>query len=160
MKMNDKTRNYGRFFSAFRTVRVHGDREECRRQLVLQYTAGRSDSLRDMTDREYHELCEAVEGMNGMRDELKRRRSTVLKLMQELGVDTSDWSAVNEFCLSPRIAGRPFGRLDAEELKELAVRLRTIKRKGWRREAPAQYGDTVGLTLAMRLAMAGAKALN
>lgn len=123
--------NFGRFFVAFRQLAVHGDPEETRRQLVLQYTGGRTDSLREMTMKEYGELCSGVERMSGKREELRARRSAALKLMQELGVDTTDWGRINGFCQQARIAGKPFARLDIEELKELATRLRTMKRKGW-----------------------------
>ena len=50
--------------------------------------------------------------------------------MQKIGLDNSDWARVNDFCLNPRIAGKPFGRLDTEELEQLAVKLRSIERKG------------------------------
>ena len=86
-----------------------------------------------MTRKEYTDLCVALESMNGTRDELKRRRSIALKLMQELGVDTTDWAQINDFCRHPRISGKAFGQLSIEELMELATRLRTIKRKGWQR---------------------------
>lgn len=120
---------------ALRELAVHGDPEDVRRQLVLQYTSGRTDSLREMTPKEYGELCSGVERMSGKREELRARRSAALKLMQELGVDTIDWGRINGFCQQARIAGKPFARLDIEELKELATRLRAMKRKGWSQPA-------------------------
>lgn len=144
--MAQQVTNFGRFFSAFHKLTIHGEPEEVRKQFVLQYTAGRTDSLKEMTVKEYTALCMAVEKMNGGRDELKARRSIVLKLMQELGVDTTDWAQINDFCRHPRIAGKEFGRLCIEELMELATKLRSIKRKGWQRkqqqskpESPKQH---------------------
>ena len=131
--MAQQVTNFGRFFSAFHKLTIHGEPDEARRQFVLQYTAGRTDSLKEMTVKEYTALCMAVEAMNGGRDELKARRSIVLKLMQELGVDTTDWAQINDFCRHPRITGKEFGRLCIEELMELATKLRSIKRKGWQR---------------------------
>lgn len=131
--MAQQVTNFGRFYSAFHRLIIHGEAEEAKRQFVLQYTAGRTDSLKEMTRKEYTDLCVALEGMNGTRDELKRRRSIALKLMQELGVDTTDWAQINDFCRHPRISGKAFGQLSIEELMELATRLRTIKRKGWQR---------------------------
>lgn len=131
--MKQQITNFGRFFSAFHRLTIHGEQEESRRQLVLQYTSGRTDSLKEMTRKEYTELCEALEEMNGSRNELKRRRSIALKLMQELEVDTRDWAQINDFCRHPRICGKAFGQLTIEELMELATKLRTIKRKGWER---------------------------
>ena len=125
--------NYGRFYSAFRRLRIYGDPEDTKRDLVLQYTNGRTSSLKEMTAKEYVSLCISIEETNGSRDELKRRRSIALKLMQEIDVDTTDWAQINSFCMNPRIMGKVFGQLSIEELMELATKLRSIKRKGWQR---------------------------
>ncbi len=134
--MAQQVTNFGRFYSAFRKLTIYGESEEVKRELVLQYTARRTDSLKEMTRKEYIDLCIAIEDINGSKDELKRRRSIALKLMQELEVDTTDWAQINDFCRHPRIAGKAFGRLTVEELMELARKLRLIKRKGWKRKKP------------------------
>lgn len=145
MKMKQEISNFGRFYAAFRRLPVYGEAEEMKRELVRQYTSGRTDSLREMTRSEYRTLCSALEGMTVDKAELKRRRSIALKLIQELGVDTTDWAQINDFCRHPRIAGRAFGQLGIEELKDLAVRLRAIKRKGWQREEEAaEFGSRFG----------------
>ena len=131
--MGQEVTNFGRFFSAYRRLQIQGDPEEIRRDLILQYTGGRTDSLKEMTRQEYTLLCEGVELMTRTRDELKKRRSIALKLMQELGVDTTDWAKVDNFCRHPRISGKRFCKLDIEDLMGLAGRLRTMKRKGWKR---------------------------
>lgn len=65
-----------------------------------------------------------------LREELRRKRSVCLKLMQQLGIDTTDWNRVNEFCNNPRIAGKPFVQISTAELEQLAIKLRAIQRKG------------------------------
>ena len=99
--------------------------------LVYQYTKGRTDHLSQMHPDEYRVmLCDmkrVVDDEDTTR-ELKKRRSTVLKLMQQLGVDTTKWLCVDTFCLHPRIMGKRFCRISVDEL--LAVKLRAIKRKG------------------------------
>ena len=89
-RMKQEVSNYGRFWVAFRQLTLHADPEECRREFVRQYTAGRTDSLREMHRGEYDALCAGIEGMVNDIKELKLRRSTVLKLLQELEVDTTD----------------------------------------------------------------------
>lgn len=143
--MTKEVNNFGRFFMAFRQLSVHGDPEDVRRQLVLQYTGGRTDSLKEMTMKEYCELCSGVERMGGRREELRSCRSAALKLMQELGVDTTDWGRINGFCQQPRIAGKPFAKLDIEELKGMATRLRTMKRKGWKRSGESRKTVVVNI---------------
>ena len=47
-----------------------------------------------------------------------------------VGIDTTDWNRVNEFCNNPRIAGKPFVQVSTAELEQLAIKLRAIQRKG------------------------------
>ena len=107
------------------------------KQIVLQYTWNRTDSLKEMTAKEYEVCCTALEKLSGqdewrqkLREELRRKRSVCLKLMQQLGIDTTDWNRVNEFCNNPRIAGKPFVQVSTAELEQLAIKLRAIQRKG------------------------------
>ncbi len=154
----DRPDGYGRFYSAFNRLTIHGEPEDVKRQFVSQYTAGRTDSLKEMTRKEYTDLCIALEGMNGTGDELKRCRSITLKLMQEIGVDTTDWAQINDFCRHPRISGKAFGRLSIDELMELATKLRSIKRKGWqrRKSEPMQTPGISGQQIAYLINLAGA----
>jgi len=100
MTMAQEVTNFARFFAAFNKLPYNGSREEFKKQIVLQYTWNRTDSLREMTRREYNDCCDALEKLNGQKDEQKKRRSECLKLMQKLGIDTTDWPRINAFCLS------------------------------------------------------------
>lgn len=134
--MAQEVTNFARFYALFNKVPYYGDREEFKRSIVRQYTWNRTESLREMTRDEYNACCEALERLTGdewrkkLREELRFRRSVCLKLMQKIGVDTTDWARVNDFCRDPRIAGKPFVQIDTEGLEQLAVKLRTIERKG------------------------------
>lgn len=155
--MAEAIRNYGRFYAGFHKLTIYGEPDETKRQLVLQYTSGRTESLKEMTRKEYVALCVAIENMNGTRDELKRRRSIALKLMQELEIDTTDWTQINDFCRHPRIAGKTFGQLSVEDLMELATKLRSIKRKGWQRKksAPKDTEEVPKQTITYLINLAG-----
>ena len=72
--------------------------------LVEQYTHGRTTHLHETTEQEYR--------------------------MQQLGVNTTDWPTVDNFCLNPRVSGKRFAQLDAEALDTLQVKLRMIKKHG------------------------------
>lgn len=124
--------NFARFYALLKKM-PGADKQ----LLVHQYTHGRTDSLRELTAAEYRALCDDMERATGydevrrvLRDELKHRRSIVLKLMQQLDIDTTDWERVDAFCLEPRIAGKLFCKLSIEELEKLATKLRIIQRKG------------------------------
>lgn len=135
--MTQEVTNFARFYASFNKLPYDGDREEFKKSIVMQYTWNRTDSLREMTSKEYDACCARLEKLSGqgewlqkLRQELRRQRSVCLKLMQKLGIDTSDWARVNDFCRHPRIAGKPFARITSEELEQLAVKLRSIQRKG------------------------------
>ena len=126
-----------RFYTLFNKLPCTGDREEFKKSIVLQYTWNRTDSLKEMTAKEYEACCTALEKLTGqdewrqkLREELRRKRSLCLNLMQKLGIDTSDWARINDFCSNPRIAGKAFRQITVDELEELAVKLRSIQRKG------------------------------
>ena len=129
-------RNYARFYTLLKLL-PGADKET----LVSQYTDGRTTSLRETTRQEYDRMCRDMERetgydefVEGIRRQLRRKRSEVLKLMQQLGVDTTDWDRVNAFCTDARIAGKLFRKISVDELEELAVKLRAIKRKGGLKE--------------------------
>jgi translation initiation factor IF-2 len=83
-----------------------------------------------MTRKEYSECCYALERLSGLTEKRKRERSICLKLMQEIGIDTTDWARVNDFCRHPRIAGKAFAQISIEDLEALSKKLRAIKRAG------------------------------
>lgn len=133
-------RNYARFYTLLKKM-PGADKET----LVAQYTDGRTTSLRETTRQEYDRMCRDMERetgydefVEGIRRQLRRRRSEVLKLMQQLGIDTTDWNRVDAFCEDVRIAGKAFRHISIDELEALAVKLRTIARKGGLKAHPQQ----------------------
>ena len=128
--MKQEVTNFARFYASFNQLPYSGDCEEFKKQIVRQYTWNRTESLRDMTVKEYTACCEGLEKLTGRKDELKKKRSRCLNLMQQLGIDTTDWARINNFCQHPRIAGKPFARITLDELESLSVKLRSIQRKG------------------------------
>ena len=130
-----KEGNYSKFYALLK--KLPGDKEEIKRQLVLQYTCRRTDSLKEVTYEEYKRICYRMQELiseNGRydaaREELRRQRSICLRLMQKLGIDTTDWTRINAFCQDGRIAGKVFRDLSIEDLEVLAKKLRSIGRKG------------------------------
>lgn len=132
-KVENFRRFYAAFYAAFSKLPLHCDANELKASLVRQFTNNRTSSLREMTPAEYRRLCICVESEIKHKADmtnLRAERSAVLHLMQKCGIDTSDWSAVNSFCQSQKIAGKRFSQLDEDELRKLYLRLRMIQRKG------------------------------
>lgn len=115
---------------------AQGIDDDQKRGILLSLTDGRTDTTKGLTYSEAMYLCGYLNGAKSENQELavgerelKRRRSVVLKRMQKIGVDTSDWGAVNAFCLDTRIAGKKFRELEEEELLMLIPKLEAILKK-------------------------------
>ena len=126
--MGKKKRNYSRFYALCKAKGI--DLEQYKDDLISQFTRGRTTSLKDMKDSEYDEMCDCIQSgrrQSESRDDYvlrrKKMRSAVLKRIQQLGVDTTDFDKVNAFCQNSRIAGKPFGMLTIEELEALIPKL-------------------------------------
>lgn len=50
-------------------------------------------------------------------------------LMQKMGIDTTDWAKINDFCRQPRIMGKEFRHITEEEHLGLQRKLRAIMAK-------------------------------
>ncbi len=142
--MEQEVRNYARFYGILKQGYKFATKElgeDFKESVVSQFTDGRTTSLREMTRKEYDTMCAKLEAatsrlLQSARDERRKRRSRCLKLMQKLGIDTTDWTRINAFCEDARIAGKAFGRLTVEELEQLSVKLRSIQRKGGLKPKP------------------------
>lgn len=121
--------NYSRFYTLFAKLPKYGDDDDQKAQLVNEISHGRTTSLRELSYQEYNALCRLLEERMGIRENLRRRRSAVLKQMTAMGIKTSDWQVVDQFCLQPRIAGKPFRYLSLAELTALSRKLHAIDHK-------------------------------
>lgn len=122
--------NYSRFYAILNKMAYSGDKSELKECIVREYTGNRTSSLREMTLPEYTAACDDMEQKIGYEALRKKKRSSCLKQMQKMGIDTTDWTRINNFCMNARIAGKPFARLTPEELDKLSTKLRTIERNG------------------------------
>ncbi|MFR9624110.1 MAG: hypothetical protein SNF92_08210 [Rikenellaceae bacterium] len=133
-----KQKNFARFYALLKTVQ--GNKEDLKITLVRQFTGNRTESLREMTTEEYTAMCDSIDPKSNddMRSQmkLKSERSSVLRRIQKLGVDTSDWNKVDEFTLHPRIAGKRFSHLSIDELRALTRKLIAIAKKSPRKPTP------------------------
>lgn len=136
--MVQEVTNFARFYGILKASYKFAGKElgnDFKEGVVSQFTNGRTTSLREMTRKEYDTMCDKLEGataqlLRTVKEVQRRHRSKCLKLMQRLGIDTTDWTRINAFCEDPRIAGKVFAKLSNDELDQLSVKLRTILRKG------------------------------
>ena len=133
--MSGQVTNFARFYTLLNRMPYVGDKEDLKRELVLQGTNGRTNSLREVSKKEYAAICEAMERVAPVNDrdkfaeQLRKSRSVCLRLMQKIGVDTTSWKAVNDYCKSPKIAGADFRVLSIYDLDRLSLKLRMILKK-------------------------------
>lgn len=121
---------YARFWCLIKNREFDIDKDE----LVLQFTDGRTTHLSQMTDSEYLEMCDAIEGRfnkSAYEQKVKKARSAVLLRVGRLGINTIDnWDEVNAFLLSPKIAGKLLYDMSLDEMKALVKKLEAIINKG------------------------------
>lgn len=133
--MQGQITNFARFYTLLNRMPYVGDKEDLKRELVLQGTNGRTNSLREVSKKEYVAICEAMERVAPVNDrdkfaeQLRKSRSVCLRLMQKIGVDTTSWRVVNDYCKSPKIAGADFRVLSIDDLDRLSLKLRMILKK-------------------------------
>lgn len=106
--MAQEVTNFARFYALFNKLPYQGDREEFKNKSCCSTRGTGQTVWKEMTAKEYEVCCTALEKLSGqdewrqkLREELRRKRSVCLKLMQQLGIDTTDWNRVNEFCNNP-----------------------------------------------------------
>lgn len=126
-------KNYAAFYALLR--QLEGITKE---ELVLQWTNGRTDSLRAMEANEYNAMLRAMKSETTDEAARKKARSAALKQMQRYGVDTADWDAVDRFCCSPKIAGKKFSHLTIGELQALRRKLLSMQNKASRKQERQQ----------------------
>ena len=153
-------RNYARFYALLKKM-PYADKST----LVEQYTHGRTTHLHETTASEYRTMCDEMERVTGyaehrqaLQAQLRKARSACLRLMQQLGVNTTDWATVDNFCLNPRVSGKRFAQLDEEELGTLQVKLRMIKKHGGLKSRPNAQPKTEQTTIYISLGGATAEA--
>lgn len=135
-----KAKNFAAFWSLCKRLR---GLEVSKEELVLQWTNGRTSSLREMYAGEYNAMLRALNEEAGFRPscaanaELRAMRSKLLHLAQQLGVDTANWEAVDAFFCQSRIAGKAFRAIELEEAETVRKRLLAIRRKQAKTEQAA-----------------------
>lgn len=150
--------NYRRFYALLNQLSSPFGGDELKETLVSSFTGGRTTHLHEMTEKEYNAMCDSMEERTGWKEELKKARSVCLKLMQKLGIDTTDWQRINDFCSNPKIAGKVFARLGVDDLGALQVKLRAILRKGGlkkREGGGGQPAETGAVTYVMSVPFSG-----
>lgn len=105
-------------------------------EMVLQFTDGRTTHINEMTNAEFEEMCDTIsernlQDRNSYQEKVRKARSSVLKRVGKLGINTIDnWDEVNAFLVSPKIAGKFLYEMNLDELNNLIRKLEAILRKG------------------------------
>lgn len=154
-------KNYAKFYLLLDKMPSE-DQEDLKETLVSSFTDGRTTHLHEMTQKEYDAMCASLEERTGWKEQLKKKRSLCLKLMQKAGVDTTDWQRINDFCQNPKIAGKVFSQLGLKDLDALQVKLRAIMGKGGLKPAkpkevaiPSQHTERQMTVMAIPLTVMG-----
>ncbi len=88
------------------------------------------DSTKSLTEDQLDEIISSL-SKDSDAQQIKRWRSNVLCTLQRIGIykTNESWESVNNFLLSPKIAGKLMYDMDLTELKELNKKLLNILKK-------------------------------
>lgn len=115
----------------------YGIDEQQRHELIYAWTAGRTQSSKELLSIELDELCEKLErdykfrsGMDAHTElEKKEKRSIVLTIAQRTGIhDPNDWSKFNGFMLKSSILKKKLNAYELDELDDLIKQFRGLER--------------------------------
>lgn len=141
------TDNYNDIWGMISKIDYPLTRDEIKNLLCDQVSKGRTDSLRDLTDKELFALRKELRSRISsaspgvmLGGDLKRKRSIILRKLTAYGVDTQSWRAINAFVSDARIAGKPFKDLTLQDLSRLERKMSAILAKSQTKPAI----DTVG----------------
>jgi hypothetical protein len=106
-------------------------------ELVWKYSHMLTDSLSQFYEADRQSYYTMISDMQQMVDEMdnnndrtiKKLRSAILHRLQKHGVDTTNWSRVNQFLEQPRIAGKRLYDITEEEMRTLIKKLERILEK-------------------------------
>jgi len=106
-----------------------------RHELVYIWTNGRTSSTKDLTDDEIRDICWKFENQfnahvalqANVDDEIRKKRSIVLKLASEQGIKEVDgWDKFNAFMASRSVYKKSLNEYTVMELDELIKQFRGI----------------------------------
>jgi hypothetical protein len=138
MAVNNKN-PHGRFYGLL--SRIPGvDKEE----LIWQYSDMLTYSLTEFLKKKPGKYARMITDMQKIADsftadkekeellqekKIKKLRSAILVRLQKYGIDTTNWTEVNNFMRQPKIAGKTLGEMNLNELYELIPKLESILTK-------------------------------
>lgn len=145
------TDNYNDIWGMISKIDYPLTRDEIKSLLCDQVSKGRTDSLRDLTDKELFALRKELRSRISstspsvmLGGDLKRKRSIILRKLTAYGVDTQSWRAINAFVSDARIAGKPFRDLTMQELSQLERKMSAILAKRQAKPATDIVGKVFG----------------
>lgn len=100
--------------------------------VVRQYIdSGSLTDLMQQHPEQYRKMLEDMQRIVGINEEaeIKRLRSSILKKLQEYGINTTKWADVNAFLEQKKIAGKRLYEMTIEEMKVLIPKLGSILNK-------------------------------
>jgi len=124
MKATQPKPSYSRFYALLNQMR--GITKE---DIVYEWSEGGTTSLSEFAEYcpdIYQEMLTAMDKTVNDYAAIKKARSGVLVLLQKIGIDTTNWKAVNAYLESPKICGKRLYRLNLNELNHLRRKLECV----------------------------------
>lgn len=108
-----------------------GVNDEARREMIYNFTNGRSESVKDLNERELQLLCNELQSRFLSSDyeiQMRKKRSIVLTIATRTGIKSATgWSEFNKWMLNSSIYKKELHAYNYEELDELIKQFRGLE---------------------------------
>jgi len=108
-----------------------GIREEARREMIYNFTNGRTDSAKNLSTKELQSLCGELQNRQQQGELemiMRRKRSVVLTIATRTGIkEPNGWSKFNLWMKSKSIFKKELHKYDYDELDQLVRQFRGLE---------------------------------
>lgn len=108
-----------------------GVNDETRREMIFNFTNGRSESVKDLNERELQLLCNELQSRFLASDyeiQMRKKRSIVLTIATRTGIKSAtSWNEFNKWMLNSSIYKKELHAYDYEELDQLIKQFRGLE---------------------------------
>lgn len=105
--------------------------DDTRHEMVYNFTAGRTSSIRDLTGKELEDFCNRLQNRVESADKeilMRQKRSVVLTIASRTGIKKPDsWTEFNRWMQNNSVLKKPLNEYSFDELDELTRQFRGLE---------------------------------
>lgn len=125
--MSTRTTDMKRLHASLNQLGLMDDK----RHIIAEFTAGRTNSARELTDAELHQLCQGL-GVGTVKPPGDKMRKAIISMAHELGwrlAGKADMQRINNWCIAKGKYHKKLNDHNMKELTELVTQFQIVYEK-------------------------------